>query len=118
MSSVANRQNEMMKTLSVVAAIFLPMSLVAGIYGMNFGYMPELAWRWGYFAVLGAMAFIGLSIGAAFWLRAWLKWGRHHTQRLIPLVGNLPREVFQGTLGTLLPVLNGREGVDSQEKKK
>jgi magnesium transporter len=114
LSSVTNRQNEVMKTLAVVASIFLPLTLIAGIYGMNFEHMPELGWDWGYYAALGAMAFIGVGIGAAFWLRAWLKWGRHHTRRIIPLVGSLPREVFQGTLGTLLPPRNGRP---RQERK-
>ena len=115
MSSVANRQNEVMKTLALVASIFLPMSLVAGIYGMNFHNMPELAWPWAYFAVLGVMAMIGTSIGAAFWFRAWLKWGRRHTERIIPLVGSLPREVFQGTLGSLIPAFGGDE--DESEDK-
>ncbi|MFC1947441.1 magnesium/cobalt transporter CorA [Chloroflexota bacterium] len=69
MSSVANRQNETMKVLSVVAAIFLPLSLLAGIYGMNFEYMPELSFRWGYFAVLGLM---GVAIVSVFWW-LWLK---------------------------------------------
>jgi len=69
MSSVANRQNETMKLLSIVTAIFLPLSLLAGIYGMNFEFMPELSWKWGYFTVLGIMA-AGL-IGITWWL--WLK---------------------------------------------
>ncbi|MFA5368371.1 MAG: magnesium/cobalt transporter CorA, partial [Dehalococcoidia bacterium] len=56
LSSVANRQNEVMKVLSIVAAIFLPLTLLAGVYGMNFENMPELNWRWGYFAVIGFMA--------------------------------------------------------------
>ncbi len=69
MSSIANRQNETMKVLSIVAAIFLPLTLLAGIYGMNFEYMPELTWHWGYFAVLGVMACA--IIGVVWWL--WLK---------------------------------------------
>ncbi len=69
MSSVANRQNETMKVLSIVAAIFLPLTLLAGIYGMNFDYMPELSWHWGYFMILGIMALA--IIGITWWL--WLK---------------------------------------------
>jgi magnesium transporter len=55
-STVAETMNEVMKLLTVFSAILLPLSVLAGIYGMNFEYMPELAWRWGYFALLGVMA--------------------------------------------------------------
>jgi magnesium transporter len=84
LSSVANRQNETMRILSMVAAIFLPLSLVAGIYGMNFEYMPELKWSWGYFAVL---TFMGVVISIAiwwFWARNWLNWGRQRVARFKP----------------------------------
>ncbi len=84
LSSVANRQNETMKVLSMVATIFLPLTLVAGIYGMNFDYMPELGWRWGYFAVLGL---IGAVIAVAiwwFWARNWITWGRRRIIRIRP----------------------------------
>lgn len=63
-SSVAERANEIMKVLTVFAAIVLPMTLVAGVYGMNFANIPELDWRWGYFGALGLMA----VIGGSFWL--------------------------------------------------
>lgn len=56
LSSVSNRMNEVMKVLTMFAAIFIPLTFVAGIYGMNFEYMPELGWRYGYFMVLGFMA--------------------------------------------------------------
>ncbi len=81
LSSVANRQNETMRVLSIVATIFLPLTLLAGIYGMNFAYMPELGWRWGYFAVL---AFIGAVIIVALWLfsaKRWIGWGRRQARR-------------------------------------
>lgn len=55
LSSVSNRMNEVMKVLTMFAAIFIPLTFVAGIYGMNFEYMPELGWRYGYFIVLGFM---------------------------------------------------------------
>lgn len=57
-----NRMNEIMKVLAIIATIFMPLSFIAGVYGMNFRYMPELEWRWGYFAVLGVMAavFVGM----------------------------------------------------------
>jgi len=84
LSSVANRQNETMRVLSLVATIFLPLALVAGIYGMNFEYMPELGWHWGYFAVVG---FVGAAILAAvswFWARRWIAWSRRRVARVRP----------------------------------
>ncbi|OGW48763.1 MAG: magnesium and cobalt transport protein CorA [Nitrospirae bacterium GWC2_57_9] len=58
LSSVSNRLNEVMKVLTVIATIFMPLTFVAGLYGMNFKDMPELDWRYGYPAVLGLMAVI------------------------------------------------------------
>jgi magnesium transporter len=51
LSSLSNEMNEVMKVLTIIATIFIPMTFVAGIYGMNFEHMPELRWRYGYFAV-------------------------------------------------------------------
>ena len=51
MSSVSNRMNEVMKVLTIMASIFIPLTFIAGIYGMNFEYMPELKWRWAYPAI-------------------------------------------------------------------
>jgi len=48
LSSVSNRMNEVMKLLTIIATIFIPLTFIAGIYGMNFEYMPELKWKWGY----------------------------------------------------------------------
>jgi magnesium transporter len=73
MSSVANRQNEIVKVLSMVATIFLPLSLIAGIYGMNFEYMPGLKIPWGFFALLGLMILLAVSILIIFRLRRWIK---------------------------------------------
>jgi magnesium transporter len=85
LSSVANRQNEIMKVLSIVASIFLPLALVAGIYGMNFENMPELSWQWGYFAVLGfvgaVIVIVMMWFGARKWIK-WLTWGRRRVSRL------------------------------------
>jgi len=72
LSSVSNRMNEVMKVLSVVAAIFLPLTLLAGIYGMNFANIPELQWRYGYFVVWGVMALVAFSLVAVFKKRKWL----------------------------------------------
>jgi magnesium transporter len=93
MSSVANRQNETMKMLAIVAAIFLPLSLVAGVYGMNFQNMPELAWSWGYFAVLGFMGTVIFSAMSWFWARKWLAWGRRRSRWVRPFTVEIERLV-------------------------
>jgi magnesium transporter len=69
---VANKANDVMKTLAVVSAIILPLSLIAGIYGMNFEYMPELKSPAGYFMTLGVMAVITLLLLLYFWRRGWI----------------------------------------------
>ena len=48
LSSVSNKMNEVMKVLTIMASIFIPMTFIAGIYGMNFEFMPELKWPWAY----------------------------------------------------------------------
>ncbi len=72
LSSVGNRQNEVMKTLTIMASIFIPLSFVAGLYGMNFEYMPELHVRWAYPAVLVVMGVVALGLLWYFWRRGWL----------------------------------------------
>jgi magnesium transporter len=71
LGAVNNRMNEVMKTLSVVATILLPLTFIASIYGMNFKEMPELDWRYGYFAILGVMAMVALGMVVFFRLRRW-----------------------------------------------
>lgn len=61
LSSASNRLNEVMKALTIVSTIFLPLSFLAGVYGMNFDYMPELRWQYGYLSVW--VLFIGLIVG-------------------------------------------------------
>jgi magnesium transporter len=85
LSSIANRQNETMRILSIVAAIFLPLTLLAGIYGMNFEYMPELTWRWGYFAVLGLMAVVIIGVSWWLWLRNVITLGRRRATFIRPI---------------------------------
>ena len=84
LSSVANRQNETMRVLSIVATIFLPLTLLAGIYGMNFENMPELKWPWGYFAVLGFMGMVIAGVIWRFWASRWIGWGRKQVSRVRP----------------------------------
>jgi magnesium transporter len=73
LSAVGNRMNEIMKVLTVVSAIFIPLTFVAGVYGMNFEHMPELKTRWGYPICLAAMAAIAISLLFFFWQRGWLE---------------------------------------------
>jgi magnesium transporter len=72
LSSVSNRMNEIMKVLTIMASIFIPLTFIAGIYGMNFDHMPELKWHWGYFAVLAIMVAIVLSMILFFRRKRWL----------------------------------------------
>lgn len=62
LSSVSNRMNEVMKTLTIIASIFIPITFIAGIYGTNFSYVPELAWEGSYFVMLGAMGIISITM--------------------------------------------------------
>jgi len=72
LSSVSNRMNEVMKVLTVIATIFIPLTFIAGIYGMNFRFMPELEWRWGYFAIWGVMVVVAVFMLVHFKRRKWL----------------------------------------------
>ncbi len=72
LSSVSNRMNEVMKVLTIFAAIFIPLTFMAGVYGMNFEFMPELKWKWGYFALLGLMAVVGFGMLFHFRRKKWI----------------------------------------------
>jgi magnesium transporter len=72
LSSVSNRMNQVMKVLTVIATIFMPLTFLAGIYGMNFKFMPELAWRWGYPLVLLIMLGVGAVMVYLFKKKNWL----------------------------------------------
>ena len=67
MSALSHRMNEIMKVLTIIGTIFIPLTFVAGIYGMNFEYMPELGWDYGYFVSLGVMA--GVALGTLGYFR-------------------------------------------------
>ncbi|AWB43410.1 magnesium and cobalt transport protein CorA [Paenibacillus sp. CAA11] len=69
----SNRMNGIMKTLTVITTVFMPLTLIAGIYGMNFDRMPELHWEYGYFAVLGLMVLLALWMILWFNRRGWFK---------------------------------------------
>ncbi len=72
LSSVSNRMNEVMKVLTIIATIFIPLTFIAGVYGMNFKFMPELDWRWGYFAILVFMFGISVLMLILFKRKKWL----------------------------------------------
>jgi magnesium transporter len=72
MSSVSNRMNEIMKVLTIMASIFIPLTFIAGIYGMNFEYIPELKWRYSYFLLWGFMASCAAGMLVYFRRKKWL----------------------------------------------
>jgi len=72
LSSISNRMNEVMKVLTIIATIFIPLTFIAGIYGMNFQYMPELGWRGGYFGVLLVMLIVCVGMGIYFKKKKWI----------------------------------------------
>jgi magnesium transporter len=72
LSSVSNKMNEVMKVLTIIATIFIPLTFIAGIYGMNFQYMPELGWRWGYPAVWFVIGMILIVMVLYFRRKGWL----------------------------------------------
>jgi len=71
LSSVSNKMNEVMKVLTVIATIFIPLTFVAGIYGMNFDVMPELKWRYGYLFFWGIIVAVGAGMLAYFRRKKW-----------------------------------------------
>lgn len=79
LSSVSNRMNEVMKILTIISSIFIPLTFIAGIYGMNFNTdtsplnMPELNWYWGYVATLSVMGMIAIGMIIFFWRKGWFK---------------------------------------------
>jgi magnesium transporter len=72
LSSVSNRLNEVMKVLTIIATIFIPLTFIVGVYGMNFKYIPELEWRWGYPVVMLVMLIIGLCMLVFFRKKKWI----------------------------------------------
>jgi magnesium transporter len=72
LSSISNRLNETMKYLALISTIFIPMTFIASIYGMNFEFMPELKWIGGYPFALGVMGVVGLGFLIYFKLKKWV----------------------------------------------
>jgi magnesium transporter len=72
LSSVSNKLNQVMKVLTVMSSIFIPLTFVAGVYGMNFQYMPELQWHYGYPLVMVGMLVVAVGLLALFHKKEWL----------------------------------------------
>jgi magnesium transporter len=71
-TTISNKMNEIMKVLTVFASIFIPLTFIAGIYGMNFEYMPELKWKWAYPALWVAFIAIPVILLVYFKKKKWL----------------------------------------------
>jgi magnesium transporter len=72
LSSLSNKLNEVMKVLTVISTIFIPITFITSLYGMNFAYMPELQWRWGYWGVWGVVLLTTVSMIFYFRHKKWL----------------------------------------------
>jgi magnesium transporter len=72
LSSAANRTNDIMRVLAIISTIMLPLTFIAGVYGMNFEHMPELRWRWGYPFAGGLMVLVVVGLLAYFRKKRWL----------------------------------------------
>lgn len=72
LSTISNKMNEIMKVLTIFAAIFIPLTFLAGVYGMNFHDIPELSWRWGYPAWWGAVLTLGIGMLIYFKRKKWM----------------------------------------------
>lgn len=72
LSSISNRMNEIMKVLTIIATIFIPLTFIAGIYGMNFEFMPELKWRWAYFGIWSIIVVVAVIMLVFFKRKKWL----------------------------------------------
>jgi magnesium transporter len=71
-SSIANRANEIMRVFTAITTVFMPLTVITGIYGMNFDNMPELHWKYGYYAVIGLMITLGLTMFFIFRKKDWI----------------------------------------------
>jgi len=71
LSKVSHRMNQVMKVLTVIATIFIPLTFISGVYGMNFRYMPELDWHYGYFIILAIMGILGIGMAFYFKKKDW-----------------------------------------------
>jgi magnesium transporter len=73
LSGISNKMNQVMKVLTIIATMFIPLTFIVGVYGMNFENMPELKWKYGYFAIWGIMLVIVILMVAYFKRKKWLE---------------------------------------------
>jgi magnesium transporter len=73
LSSMSNRMNEVMQFLTVISTIFIPLTFIAGVYGMNFDHMPELHWKWSYYVCLMVMGVVAGCLLYFFWKQGWFQ---------------------------------------------
>jgi len=71
-SNISQRMNEIMKVLTIMATLFVPLTFIASIYGMNFEHIPGLHWEWGYFSVMGFMLILSIGMLAYFRRKGWI----------------------------------------------
>lgn len=71
-SSVGNKMNEIMKVLTIMASFFIPVTFIAGVYGMNFDYIPELGWHYSYFVFWGICLTVSGGLAFFFWRKGWI----------------------------------------------
>jgi len=72
LSSISNKMNEVMKVLTIIATIFIPLTFIVGVYGMNFRFMPELEWRWGYIIIWTIMIVVAVFMIFYFKRKRWI----------------------------------------------
>ena len=72
LSSMSNRLNEIMKVLTIIATIFMPLTFITSLYGMNFKNMPELQWEYGYYGVIGVIVVVAVSMLVYFRRKHWI----------------------------------------------
>jgi len=72
LSGTSNKMNEVMKLLTIISTIFIPLTFIVGVYGMNFTNLPEKDWKYGYFVIWGVMIVIAIGMLIYFRRRKWL----------------------------------------------
>jgi magnesium transporter len=72
MNSTSNKMNETIKVLTILSTIFIPLTFIAGVYGMNFKYMPELEYKYGYYVILGVMVVVAIGMLIFLKRKKWL----------------------------------------------
>ncbi len=72
LNQISHEMNKIMKVLTIISTLFIPLTFIVGVYGMNFQHMPELGWKYGYYYALALMGLIAMSLLYYFWRRKWI----------------------------------------------